>query len=196
MVSVRIIRSKPQICTTRMACTSLEPRPLQMFKVLRGSPQGRGGCLHGGSGDVWSWSLTWMIGQVRQMCILVGSLKAISHINLRRFYGRSGLVAFRGTPCSNQWRGLLKPVFSVIDEWGVVKSAPLACVRRYHRDDSVVVFRYSKKLPNTEEQLILIILIISSFLPQLVPFLESLGSYLFGWTCTSICTWKEIFLLP
>ena len=94
LVSASIIRSKPPICTAQMACTSPDQRPLQMLRFPRDSPRGRCALQRDDGGAVWRQSLIWLIGQVIQMGILVGSIKTMSYIDLCSFCGRSGLVPY------------------------------------------------------------------------------------------------------
>ena len=77
LVSVKIIRPKPQICTALMACVSPYPRTSRMLRVLRYSYRGRGGWWRSGGGSAWRRSLPRPICQVRQIGILVGSLANI-----------------------------------------------------------------------------------------------------------------------
>ena len=72
-----------------MAYMSPDPWLSRMLRVPRYSPRGRGVLWSGGGGAVWRLSWTCMIGWVRQMSILVGYLKNMSHIDIRSFYGQS-----------------------------------------------------------------------------------------------------------
>ena len=52
---------------------------------------------------------------VETFSILVGSLKTMSLIGLRSFYGQSGAVAFRWYPCIKKWQEPLDPAVSVVN---------------------------------------------------------------------------------
>ena len=89
---VSISRSKPPIYTPHVACAIMDSHPPQMLRVPGYSSLGRSVFWRGDDGAVWRCSPPWLIGWVRQMVILVRSLKTMSCINLRIFYGRSGTV--------------------------------------------------------------------------------------------------------
>ena len=130
LVSVRTIRLNPPICSAWMDCTRPEHRPLGMLKVPRDISQGRGGHRRGGFRDVLRRSPTWMIGRVRQMGILVGSLENISHISLYSFYVRYTSISLRRYPphlSNGRGHSLLNFIKLTDNGWGGGGLAPPAC---------------------------------------------------------------------